>query len=381
MSIIVAGGGLTGLTTALALGVHDFDVTLIGPLYDTKKNKDKRSTAIMMDGIEFLDDLGIWQDCIEKTAPLETMSILYKNKTIDFHARDMGKDAFAINIPNDILLKALLNKIKKTKNITLIEDKVTDIKPEESNIFVETEKKGRLSAKLLIAADGRQSTIRQAHNIKTKTHDFKQKALVCTFLHDKPHHNTSTEIHRLGGPFTVVPLPGKESALVWCDRPEIIDAVMTQSKQEKEVVIQKILGTDLLGDIALSSDCQAWPIHALKAKNLIADRSLLIGEAAHALAPIAAQGFNLSLRDIQCATAHIIEASHLGLDLGSLVVLKGYQTDRKNDIALRYHSVGFLNTLIADGSLPASILKSIGLTAMEWFSPMRHLAMRFGMRA
>lgn len=381
MSIIIAGGGLTGLTMAASLDAHNIPVTLIAPDLNKKKKDDKRSTAIMMEGIDLLSQIDVWNACKKETAPLKTMRIINGSKKVDFHAQEMNKEAFAINVPNTVLLKSLMAKIKTSKNITCVNAKISHIDIKENSISVTTDKKKTITADLLIGADGRQSIVRQSHNIKAQSHDFKQKALVCVLEHTKPHHNASTEIHRAGGPFTLVPLPNNQSALVWCDYHPIIDDVMTQPKKDQQDLIQRIVGRDILGDVTIISQRQSWPIHALKTSRLVAKRSALIGEAAHALAPIAAQGFNLSLRDINSLTEKLVEAQRLGLDFGSNFLLQQYQQDRKSDIALRYHSVGILNTLIANTSLPASILKAVGLSTMEWISPLRHFAMRFGMRA
>ncbi len=376
---IIVGGGLTGLTMAAALNHIGQPLILIAPKNETIHTQDKRSTAIMMDGIQFLTEIGVWSNIT--STPLEVMRIIQADKETDFKASEMNRDAFALNVLNMDIKHRLKQNLEKSKNIRIVDDQVVDIKTTQNKVTVKTLKGETHSGALLIAADGRQSTIRDLLKISTYRHDFKQKAIVCTLSHTHSHNNTSTEIHRAGGPFTLVPLPGKESALVWCDHAKTLDKVMLASNPDKQGMIQKIIGPDILGDIELTSQCQIWPIHGLKAKTLIAPRTVLIGESAHALAPIAAQGFNLSLRDIQSLTRLIDESIYLGLDIGRQVILKRYQQQRQNDIALRYHTIGLLNTLIAQHSIPARLLRRLGLSAMTWIPPLRQAAMRFGMRA
>ncbi len=380
--ILIVGAGLAGLTMAAQLSHDDYQVTLIAPNNKkTPQSKDMRSTAIMNDGVDYLKNLGVWNTSNDDMAPLETMRIVYGQKTIDFHAEEVGRQAFAFNILNQKLRKNLIKKIRNAQNIQIISDRVISYNATNSDISVITESGKTHTGHLVIAADGQNSIIRKISDIQTTRRNFDQSAFVCVLSHKEEHHNISTEFHRHGGPFTLVPMPGKNIALVWCDKTKIIEDMAKKPQETQESMIQKIIGLEYLSDIKIISQPQIWPICSLKAKNLTAHRVVFIGETAHSLPPIAAQGFNLTLRDIICLSQSLKTAFTHGLDVGSQTILKKYEKERKKDIALRYYSVSMLNSLITDSSFGAHILKNIGLSGLSLFSPLRQITMRFGMKA
>jgi 2-octaprenyl-6-methoxyphenol hydroxylase len=217
--------------------------------------------------------------------------------------------------------------------------------------------------------------VRELAGIECRIHDFGQKAITCLLKHTKPHDFVSTEFHRPAGPFTLVPLPDKNSSLVWVEKSEDADAFF---KSDMRAAIEEKSG-GLLGAIELAAPAAAWPLQSLKAKSLIAPRVALMAEAAHVLHPVGAQGLNLSLRDAAALAETIADAMRLGQDPGSKAVLEEYARKRGADVMTRAVGTESLSHLMTSEFPLAKQVRRGGFRIVAGVPPLRHLAMQEGL--
>lgn len=395
--IVIVGGGLAGLTAALALstaqdsastnstGLANAKIALVMPKID---HIDGRTTALLGDSVDYLADLGVWQDCAELSAPLSIMRILdgtarlWRAPPVDFKAVELGMDAFGYNIANAELGAALLKKIKQQNHISVIEATIADLHPANEFVTLVTSDKTSIEAKLVIAADGKNSLLREKAEITVKKWQYPQMAIALNFTHDRSHNFTSTEFHTEEGPFTVVPMPdldGKfQSGLVWVKRPENAEEFLTLAQPVQERQVEEKMQS-MLGKIAFVTKAQQFPLSGMIARNFAANRVALVGDAAHVFPPIGAQGFNLGLRDVREICNFAISALSKADDPGKQSVIDRYNSSRRRDVSTRTGAVDMLNRSLLTDFLPIQAVRGLGLYALANMPVLRKFAMRHGM--
>jgi 2-octaprenyl-6-methoxyphenol hydroxylase len=230
---------------------------------------------------------------------------------------------------------------------------------------------------LVIGADGRKSMCRDAAGIGIETRSYPQSALTLAFTHTRPHRDTSTEFHTASGPFTLVPLPGNRSSLVWVLDPgeaEMIDALSDEALSLK----LERRSQSILGKITVEPSRGLFPLTMSRAKQFAANRIALVGEAAHVLPPIGAQGLNLGLRDAAAIGEIVIEASRRNEDVGCDNVLNDYDRVRRADVGSRALAVDLLNRSLLSDFLPVQSARGLGLYMLDRIGPLRRAVMREG---
>ncbi|MEM9967753.1 MAG: UbiH/UbiF family hydroxylase [Pseudomonadota bacterium] len=389
--ILISGGGIAGLTAAAAFGTAGFHVICVepaAPITDGKADgADMRSTALLQPARTLLEEAGLWEVLAPHAAPLQIMKIIdaggktpEPRVTKSFDATDISDRPFGWNFPNWLLRREMLARVNALDTVRFLPGVATTALFTRMDVASVTLSDGRrLSTRLLIAADGRHSAMRQAAGIGVRTQRYGQKALAFTVSHDLPHQNISTEIHRTGGPFTLVPLPdrdgGPHSAVVWMD-----DGPKTLARAHSDVPDFETEMTerscDILGDLKLSSPRNIWPIISQQAERISAERTALIAEAAHVMPPIGAQGLNMSLADV----ATLLKlARERPTHLGDVEMLEAYQRARYPDIQLRMRGIGLLNR-ISQARVPgARDARAVGLNALYGITPLRKTLMRLGL--
>jgi len=240
----------------------------------------------------------------------------------------------------------------------------------------------QIAARLVIGADGRNSAIREMLKIDVKTLRYGQKALVFCVTHPRPHNNISTEIHRSGGPFTLVPLPDSDdgtfnSAVVWMQTGPNATALMAMEEQEFHAALN-LRACDVLGPLHVKGDKRIWPIIAQKAEQLTGPRAVLVAEAAHVVPPIGAQGLNMSLADIQCLR-DLLEVNRD--DPGATELLQRYARKRLPDVTARVLGVDLLNRAAIAESPALRDLRLKGLETLYEMTSLRRAAMKAGLGA
>ena len=379
-NVVVVGAGPLGLMAALALAKTVARVVLVGP----RAPVDGRTTAILNEGLAFLEELGVWDSLQAKTAPLRITRLvdgtnrLIRAPEARFDASELDLPAFGYNIQNSDLLAVLQKAINDHPIIewheNLVEDCALDGAPR-----LTLDNATHVEGALIVAADGRGSRLRNAAGIETKTWAYPQTALVMNLTHTRDHQNTSTEFHTETGPFTLVPLPDKQSSLVWVETPEKAAELKELSLEALSAEISE-KSHYLLGDITVQSKPMAYPLSGLTALECGRNKTVLIGESAHVFPPIGAQGMNLGIRDIKVLNDLLEEQSANSEDEVDDIVSQ-YSAARKTDIAVRTRAVDALNRSLLTDLLPVHLGRGLGLYALNKIPSARKFVMRQGLGA
>ncbi|KQB11996.1 UbiH/UbiF family hydroxylase [Rhodobacter capsulatus] len=389
--ILISGGGVAGLTAAAAFGAAGFTTICVDPeppvTAETDAGADMRTTAFLHPSRAVLERAGLWARLAPHAAPLQVMRIIDAGGARpearivrDFDAADISDEPFGWNFPNWLLRREMVARLAEIPQV--------DFRPGVATVGLLTRESGaevRLSdgtlvtAKLVIGADGRNSFVREAAGIGTKTTHYGQKALVCAVTHPSPHGNVSTEVHRTGGPFTLVPLPDRDgkpsSAIVWMERgPEAERlAALDPADFEREMTERS---TGVLGPLTLATRRALWPMITQIACRFSAERVALIAEAAHVIPPIGAQGLNMSLADLRCL---LDLAEKDPAHLGGAAMLASYNRRRWPEVKAREVGIDFLNRASMVAPRPLRDLRAAALGALYAFKPVRKTLMRAGL--
>ncbi|HVY18585.1 MAG TPA: UbiH/UbiF family hydroxylase [Bauldia sp.] len=377
-SIAVVGAGPVGLAAAALLADGGHDVALVAPAAPA----DRRTSALLAGSVALLTRLGVWPDLAEDAAPLRTMRIvdgtrrLIRAPEVAFEASEIGLDAFGYNVANKALVAALERGVA-ARNIRRIDALAESAALNEGSVVVSLASGEQVVARLVVAADGRRSKLRDAAGITTTEWRYAQAALVCDFAHTLPHRDTSTEFHTEHGPFTLVPLPGNRSSLVWVDTPEQSQRRLALPDDALASEIER-RSASILGKVTVEGGRQVFPLSGLSVRSFAANRIALVGEAAHVFPPIGAQGLNLGYRDV-AALGDVI-ADPTG-DPGAPDRLAAYDGARRVDVMSRTAAVDTVNRTLLSDFLPASALRGLGLFLVDRVPRLRRFAMRQGLAA
>ena len=377
---IVVGRGPAALTAAIALAVAGVETVLAGK---RPPRTDNRTTALLASSITALENLGVWELCADKAAPLITMRLvdatgrLWRAPEVKFEAHEIDLIAFGYNIENPVLIDALEQRAGTLANLTLSDDEVIAVEPGEDETAIELRSGQRLAAPLVVGADGRNSMCREAARIELSNRPYKQVALTVCLSHTRPHHDTSTEFHTASGPFTLVPLPGNRSSLVWVLRPADADAIAELSDEDLALEIEA-MAHSILGKMTVEPGRALFPLSAQTARRFGARRIALVGEAAHVVPPIGAQGLNLGLRDAVTIAELTADARDDGRDIGGADVLNAYEKARRGDVMSRGMVIDMANRTLLSDFLPLQGLRGIGLFALDKIGTLRRAVMREG---
>ena len=391
--IIVSGGGVAGLTAAALFGSHGFSVLLCDPAPPVTDSEDEgadlRTTAFLQPARDLLQDAGLWDRLAPHAAPLQIMRIvdaggetLEPRVTRDFNAADISSGPFGWNLPNWLLRREMVARLSDLPNVDFRPGTGTrSLLTREREALVGLTDGTRLRTRLVIAADGRNSPMREAAGITKKVTRYGQKALAFAVTHPIPHENVSTEIHRSGGPFTLVPLPDRDgmpsSAIVWMeDGAEALRLSQLPVADFEAAMMERSCG--LFGPLTLATRRTVWPIITQVADRMAGERIALLAEAAHVVPPIGAQGLNMSLGDLRClrdlAVAHPEQ-------LGGRPMLDAYEKRRHPEVKIRAAGIDALNRASQISAQPLRDLRAAGLSALYGAAPVRKMLMQMGLGA
>ena len=384
--IIVVGGGPAGLTTALSLATLDLDIVLIAPFHGASRT-DRRTTALLGGSVDLMVALGAWPRLGSLAAALTGIRIIddrggiLRAPEVLFRASELGLERFGANVANADLVAVLLEQVQSDRLITVVDGAARTITHEADCARVTLDDGRTILSRLLVGADGRASPARAAAGVATRTWSYPQTAIVATFAHSRDHGGISTEFHRLAGPLTTVPLQmaaGPASSLVWVETPaEAGRLAMLNDDAFASELGERLQG--LLGRVGSIAGRQTFPLSGLAATALTGPRTALVGEAAHVLPPIGAQGLNLGLRDAAALADCVGDGMAAGEAIGSPAMLARYLASRGPDIAARTTAVDLLNRSLLDDFLGAQAARGLGLHALANVPPLRRAAMRQGL--
>jgi 2-octaprenyl-6-methoxyphenol hydroxylase len=374
---VVVGGGPAGLTAAIALASAGVETALVAK---APAGPDHRTTALLAGSVTALDTLGVWPRCRGEAAALRVLRIvddttrLWRAPEVAFAAQEIGLDAFGHNIENRFLVTALAARARELAALVRVEAEADAVEIEDERVTVRC-KGTAVSARLAIGAEGRRSLCRAAAGIDTHGRAYRQTALTFNLGHSREHHETSTEFHSASGPFTLVPLPGRRSSLVFVVDPSEAPRVAALSDAEIAAEIER-RSHSILGKIAVEPGRGVFPLTVETAARFGAHRVALIGEAAHVVAPIGAQGLNLGLRDAATIGELVVAAYRDGRDLGEIT--ERYDHMRRADVTSRMLAVDLLNRSLLSDFLPLQGARGLGLFLVDRIGPLRRALMHEG---
>ncbi|GJL90662.1 UbiH/UbiF/VisC/COQ6 family ubiquinone biosynthesis hydroxylase [Hyphococcus sp.] len=393
--IIVIGGGPAGGLASLALAARGFSCALIDAV-DSKTLRgaafDGRTTAISYASARVFRRLGLW-DAITSdengAEPIRDILVTDGRATsrfgggtvssfnLHFDSREMEDDTpLGWIVENRTIREVLFDAIERAPDITLFAPAMrtkTTFNPGEA--IVDLADGRRLSASLVVAADGRMSPLRAEANIKTNQWRYNQTGIVATVAHEKPHQGVAQEFFLPAGPFAILPMTNNRSSLVWTERADAAPAYMALNEDDFRREIENRFG-DYLGAITPAGPRWSYPLAFTLAQSYIAPRLALIGDAAHAIHPIAGQGYNLAIKDIAALADVLDEGRDVGLDIGALTVLQNYQRWRRFDSAALALGTDLLNRLFSNDIAPLRLARDVGMGAVNAVAPLRRFFMK-----
>ncbi len=377
----VVGGGPAGLSAAIALAEAGTRTALIARRIPYADN---RTTALLGESVELLDKLGIWARCKDKAAPLEVMRLvddtgrLIRAPEVRFSSHEIGLDAFGYNIDNRSLMLALEARAAELPNLVRFDDEADSVVIEAEDVAIHTTSGAFLTTRLVVGADGRHSLCREAAGIPVTRQELKQTALTFNVSHTRPHRNVSTEFHTPHGPCVFVPLPGDRSSIVWVAAPAEAERLRALPDDELSAAIEK-QSQSILGRMSVEPGRNLFPLAIEHPKSFARDRIALVGEAAHVVPPIGAQGLNLGLRDAADIAELAGEAIAAGRDPGAADLLKRYDWARRPDILSRTFMIDMANRSLLNDFLPLQPVRAVGMHLLGAIGPLRRFAMREGL--
>jgi 2-octaprenyl-6-methoxyphenol hydroxylase len=378
---VVIGGGPAGLTAAIALAETGARTALIAR---RAPYADNRTTALLGASTDLLERLDVWRRCRDKAAALVTMRLvddtgrLIRAPEVRFSSDEIGLEQFGYNIDNRSLMVALEERAAELANLTRFDDEAAGIDPQDADVQIHTNQGQLLSARLVIGADGRQSPSRAAAGIEVRRRDLAQSALTFNISHSRPHQNISTEFHTPQGPCVFVPLPGNRCSVVWVQSTREAERLKALGDDELSDAAEK-QSHSIFGRVQVEAGRHVFPLTIESPSQFASHRVALVGESAHVLPPIGAQGLNMGLRDAADIADIAGNAMLLGEDPGSPQVLARYQSARRADVASRRVAIDVANRSLLSDFIAVQSLRAAGMHLLGSFGPLRRLAMREGL--
>lgn len=377
LDVLVAGAGYVGLAAAVSLkqARPSLAIAVVDAAPAGAWQKDGRASAIAAAACRMLDQLGVWAK-IAPEAQAITEMIVTDSRTADpvrpvfltFDGEVAPGEPFAHMVANRDLNGALRGRAEKL-GIDIIEGvAVSAFDPSGAGVTVHLADGATLKARLLVAADGVNSKLRDMAGIKTVKWEYGQSGIVCTVAHERPHNGRAEEHFLPAGPFATLPLkPGKDgnrSSIVWVERTEDARKLVDGDDLVFEHELELRFGLKL-GEIRVADKPRAWPLGLTLARAFAAPRIALVGDAAHGIHPIAGQGLNLGFKDVAALAEVVVEADRLGQDIGALDVLERYQQWRRFDTVQMGITTDVLNRLFSNDIGPLRAVRDIGLGLVE----------------
>lgn len=382
--IIIAGGGMVGMSMAIALARLGLTVTLLEKTSLPAQLEvafDGRVSAIALGSVRLLETIGAWETMRAHAEPIRDIRVSDGNTPFFLHYdhTEIGDEPFGYIVENRYIRHALQERANALPHLSMIEkadisgfsvkDNHAEVALSDGRVFV---------SPLVLAADGKSSPLRTRAGIRTVERDYKQTAIVCTIAHSLPHHGLAQERFLPAGPFAVLPMTNQRSSLVWVEPADRAQLYLDLSKGECEQEITERVG-EYLGTITLAGERFAYPLSLMHAKHYVSPRLALIGDAAHGIHPIAGQGVNLGFRDVAVLEELIRKQHALGLDVGAESLLAHYQRWRRFDNVSMMGVTDGLNHLFCSSLLPVKAARGLGMWGVSKMPFLKRFFMKHAM--
>ena len=385
--VVIVGGGMVGLTLGCALASGGVEVAVIDrvdPAELTGQAFDGRVSAIAFASMRALNTIGVWPKLLEpggQIQPIHAIRVSDGESLLFLHydQRELGDNPLGYIVENRHMRTALFALVRQMPRLKLFAPSgLVRLDRSSSGVVAELVDGTRLTARLAVAADGRNSALRRAAGIRTMGWSYPQTGIVCTVAHERPHRGIAHERFLPAGPFAILPMCGNRSSLVWTEREDTAPAILALDEKGFSDELADRFG-EFLGRVTVVGPRWHYPLSLLHADRYTDERLVLVGDAAHAIHPIAGQGLNLGLRDVGALAEVLIDARRLGLDLGDANTLVRYQRWRRFDNMLMMAVTDGLNRLFSNELTPLRLARNLGLAAVNRLPPLKRLFMRHAM--
>jgi 2-octaprenyl-6-methoxyphenol hydroxylase len=379
---LIAGGGLVGLTLAMALAQGGLEVVVVDPAdlpATTLPAFDGRCSAIASASARMYQALGLWDALRPHGQPIWEIRVTDGDSPLFLHFDGSAVSAdepLGYMFENRRLRLAQMALAQDLPGLTLLSpDKIERFERAPGAVRAELASGRTISTPVLIACDGRKSSLREAMGIRIARWSYRQSAIIVTVAHEEPHGGIAHEMFHPEGPFAILPLVDDEdgrhrSSLVWTVAEAHAPAYLKLADRPFTHELAKRFG-DFLGQIQIISQRWTYPLGFQHAERYVAHRFALVGDSAHGIHPIAGQGLNMGLRDVAALAEVLVEGARLGLDLGDATLLERYQRWRRPDNTLMSVATDGINHLFSNEVAPVRLARRMGLGAVQRLSPLK----------
>jgi 2-polyprenyl-6-methoxyphenol 4-hydroxylase len=375
--VVIVGGGMAGASLALllqkqiaqGLKVALVDAQAVTPVNLQQPSFDARTTALSLGTKRILDKLELWQDLQPNACAIEHIQVSQQKQfgRVRLHAEDSQVEAMGYVLENRALGQCLWQSLLKIPELTVLAPaKVTDYSMSAHGAELKISQEGRIfevNAQLVVLADGAQSEGCRQLGIAQTRFDYGQHALVCNVSFDKPHGHWAFERFTKQGPMALLPMTNNRFGLVWCMSSEQAQSYGQLSEEDFKNTLQQAVGHKM-GRVSRIGERHQYPLSLVKSKEQIRRHVAVMGNAAHAMHPVAGQGFNLALRDADSLARHI-EQEWPASSVGSLPLLNAYLASQQNDQMLTVGMSHELPTRFTEAGCQWSVLRALGMTFMD----------------
>jgi 2-octaprenyl-6-methoxyphenol hydroxylase len=389
VELVVAGGGLNGMLLAVACAGAGIEVTVIDrqdPAAMLEDRFDGRTSAIAYGSRLVLDGIGLWREIAGEAEPIREIRVADDNSPLFLHYdhRELGAGPdtdtpLGYIVENRVLRRALFRCAEALPSLRLLAPRRLDrSEPSAAGTAAVLTDGERLRARLIAAADGKDSPLRREAGIPAVEWRYKQTGIVTTVAHERSHAGIAVEHFLPAGPFAILPMTGNRSSIVWTEDSELAPRILELPEAEFAAELRSRFG-GFLGEIEPVGPRWAYPLALMQAERYVARRLTLVGEAAHVIHPIAGQGLNIGIRDIAALAELIVDARRLGLDIGEETVLERYQRWRRADALLLAAVTDGLNRLFSNTIEPIRLARDFGLAVVNRVPPVKRFLMLHAM--
>ncbi len=383
--VLIVGGGMVGLALGCTLAGAGVEVAVIDradPAAQTDAAFDGRVSAIAYGSRRALDAAGLWRGVAKNAQPILEIRVSDGDSPLFLHYdhRELGDEPLGHMVENRHMRINLLAEARsRAGRLRLIAPAaLTSLERGLAGVRARLADGRAVRARLAVAADGRASAVRREAGIAAVSWRYPQTGIVCTVAHERPHRGIAHERFLPAGPFAILPMTGNRSSLVWTERADLAPAILALDDEAFGFETARRFG-DFLGALEVVGPRWRYPLGLLLAERYVDERLALVGDAAHAIHPIAGQGLNLGLRDVAALAEVIVDARRLGLDVGADDVLARYQRWRRFDALALAAVTDGLNRLFSNDLPPVKLVRDLGLAAVNRAAPLKRLFMRHAM--
>ncbi len=383
--VLIAGGGLNGTSLALALASGGLDVTIVDPApRDVRENPvfDGRSYALALTSQRLLKVLGVWDRVATEAQPILEIKVTDGRAgegpspfVLEFDHAEIEEGPMGYMVEDRFLRRALLERVSETGSVTQLEGAVSDHNAIDGGVLAALSDGTSLRARIIVGCDGKGSPTAARDGIRRQGWQYGQTALVCAIEHEKPHHGVAHQFFMPPGPLAILPLPGNRSSIVWSETEANAARIQSLDDAGYLEVLRPRFG-DFLGEIGLAGKRWTYPLALSMALSFVGERMALVGDAAHAMHPIAGQGLNAGLKDVAALAEVLADARRRGEDIGRPEVLERYQLWRRFDTTTLLMATDFFNRLFSNDNGLLRFARDLGMGAVNAMPGLRRAFIR-----